>query len=158
MLLVCLAAAGTVAARLVHRSAHWARRRRAARRDARILADLDLDLAFGPAGDPVTGAGDRPLQPTFGRIPTFERIVADLRRLSAQRAGVGTRSHLWRRAILAAYDERLRMACRCLGVTEHLAGLDGADLALERIRVEDELRAAGLPLPVSPPVVPDQYR
>ena len=47
---------------------------------------------------------------------------------------------------MRAYDERLRLACRCLEVPEHLAELEGIDLEIERVRVEGELIGAGLVL------------
>lgn len=85
----------------------------------------------------------------FDRVdhPAFERIAADLRRLGGQRLGVAGRSRLWQNAVLEAYDDRLRLASRCLGVAEHLGDLDGVDLEIERVRVEGELQAAGLILP-----------
>ncbi|MGI5211655.1 hypothetical protein [Plantactinospora sp. CA-290183] len=81
------------------------------------------------------------------RQPAIEQIAADLRRLSGQRLGIGSRSPVWHSAVLEAYDDRLRLASRCLGVAEHLSDLDGIDLAIERVRVEGELQAAGLVLP-----------
>lgn len=85
----------------------------------------------------------------FDRVsrPAIERIAADLRRLRAQRVGVGSRSPLWHGVVLQAYDEQLRLASRCLGVAEHLDELHGIDLEIERVRVEGALQAAGLILP-----------
>jgi hypothetical protein len=48
--------------------------------------------------------------------------------------------------VVRAYDERLQMASRCLGVAEHLDGLEGVDRDIERVRVETELESAGLSL------------
>ncbi|GAB3154949.1 hypothetical protein GCM10027290_50300 [Micromonospora sonneratiae] len=86
--------------------------------------------------------------------PPIERIAADLRRLGGQRLGsrrpeAARRSAYWHEGVLRAYDERLRLASRCLGVVEHLGELDGFDLEIERIRVEGELQAAGLALPTA---------
>ncbi|WP_433306438.1 hypothetical protein ACQP2F_20795 [Actinoplanes sp. CA-030573] len=39
-------------------------------------------------------------------------------------------------AVLRAYDARLQLACRHLGVEEHLGPLEGIDRELERLRVE----------------------
>ncbi|GAA4693549.1 hypothetical protein [Phytohabitans rumicis] len=78
--------------------------------------------------------------------PTIQQIAADLRRLDRQRLGVATQSRVWYAAVQLAYDDRLRLASRCLGVDEHLAQLDGVDLEIERVRVEGELEAAGLTL------------
>ena len=47
-------------------------------------------------------------------------------------------------AVLLAYDEWLRLACRSLGVTEHLQPLSGMDRDIERVRVEGELEANGM--------------
>jgi len=78
--------------------------------------------------------------------PSIQQIAADLRRLDHQRLGIATRSRVWHAAVLLAYDDRLRLASRCLGVCEHLDQLDGVDLEIERVRVEGELEAAGLRL------------
>lgn len=78
--------------------------------------------------------------------PSIQEIAADLRRLGRQRLGIATRSKVWHAAVLLAYDDRLRLASRCLGIPEHLGELDGVDLEIERVRVEGELEAAGLSL------------
>ncbi len=80
------------------------------------------------------------------RQPSIQQIAVDLRRLDRQRLGIATRSKVWHAAVLLAYDDRLRLASRCLGVCEHLDQLDGVDLEIERVRVEGELEAAGLSL------------
>jgi hypothetical protein len=80
------------------------------------------------------------------RQPSIQQIAADLRRLDNQRLGVATRSKVWHAAVLLAYDDRLRLASRALGVCEHLDELDGVDLEIERVPVEGELEAAGLHL------------
>lgn len=79
----------------------------------------------------------------------IEDIAADLRRLGQARLGVATRSGVWYIAVQRAYDERLRLACQALDVPEYLDGLVGMDRELERLRVEAELRAAGLVLDCS---------
>lgn len=79
----------------------------------------------------------------------LEQIAADLWRLREYRVGRGGRPVVWPLLLIQAYDDRLRMACRCLGVTEHLAELEGVDREIERVRVEGELHAAGLPLPAA---------
>lgn len=76
--------------------------------------------------------------------PSIQQIVHDLRRLRRHRLGVATRNPIWYEAVRQAYDDRLRLACGCLGVPQHLAELDGLDLEIERVRVEGALRAAGL--------------
>ena len=112
-------------------------RRADARRDRRILRRLDRTLR-----------PDVPRQPSGDRAqPTIEQIAADLRRLHRQRsAGPTTESTAWLLAVRRAYDDRLRLACTCLGVTEHPGELEGLDREIERVRVEGELEAAGLVL------------
>jgi hypothetical protein len=79
--------------------------------------------------------------------PAIDEIAYELRRLDRQRrGGPATESQRWLAAVEQAYDERLCLACRCLGVTEHLRPLEGLDRAIERVRVEGELQAAGLTL------------
>lgn len=106
------------------------------RRDRRALHRLDR--AFGQAAVSLAEL-DRDQ-------PSIQQIAADLRRLDRQRLGIATHSKVWHAAVLLAYDDRLRLASRCLGVPEHLDQLDGVDLEIERVRVEGELEAAGLSL------------
>jgi hypothetical protein len=110
---------------------------RAGRRELRALRGLDR--AFR-ADDPV---------PSLAMLdmPSIEQIAFDLRRLDHQRRNGPTQcSEKWRAAVLRAYDKRLCLACRCLGLAEHLEPLEGMDRDLERLRVESELQAAGLAL------------
>ena len=110
----------------------WAHRRRG---DAHLLLRLDRQLS-GEAILPV------PLT-----VVCIEQIAADLRRLDRQRrSGPTTCSQRWLAEVVRAYDERLQMASRCLGVPERLAGLEGAERDVERERVEDALESAGLSL------------
>jgi hypothetical protein len=118
--------------------------RRAARRQARALDALDRTIGPMPGMRSLTAAAE----PDDER-PTIEQIAADLHRLGHQRLGVATRSQVWQTAVTRAYDEQLRLACRCLGVAEHLGGLNGVDLEIERLRVEGELLASGLQLPTA---------
>lgn len=112
------------------------------RRERRTISQLDRVLEV----DSLTREIDLT---EFDRItqPSIEQIAADLRRLGRQRLGVASRSRVWQKAVLEAYDDRLRLASRSLGIAEHLAGLDGVDRDIERVRVEGELQAAGLVLP-----------
>lgn len=98
---------------------------------------------------PPPAAGRPTWSPRAHRLP-IERIAADLRRLNRHRLGVASRSAMWHSAVLEAYDDRLRMASRCLEVAEYLDELDGTDRAIERVRVEGELQAAGLHLRAAP--------
>lgn len=112
------------------------RRRVRQRRERRALHRLDRTLSEQSA----------PLAALDEHQPSIQQIAADLRRLDRQRFGIATRSKVWHAAVLLAYDDRLRLASRCLGVCEHLDQLDGVDLEIERVRVEGELEAAGLTL------------
>ncbi|HET9519214.1 MAG TPA: hypothetical protein VFO77_15935 [Actinoplanes sp.] len=77
--------------------------------------------------------------------PSIEQLAADLRRLDRQRhGGIASESVVWSAAVLRAYDQRLRLASRCLGVAEHLEMMEGIDREIERVRVAGQLRAAGL--------------
>jgi hypothetical protein len=79
--------------------------------------------------------------------PPLNEIVGDLRRLDRQRRGGPTlESERWLAAVVQAYDDRLCLACRCLGVSEHLEPLEGMDREIERVRVEGALQAAGVAL------------
>jgi hypothetical protein len=79
--------------------------------------------------------------------PAIEEIASELRRLHKQRRGGPTcESERWLAAVQWAYDERLCLACRCVGVTEHLKPLEGMDREIERVRVEGALQAAGVAL------------
>jgi hypothetical protein len=80
---------------------------------------------------------------------SLETLAADLWRLGGHRIGFGRSSVVWHSAVVEAYDERLRAASRCLGLTEHLGELEGVDLEIERVRVEGELHAAGVKIPAA---------
>jgi hypothetical protein len=83
--------------------------------------------------------------PVPGPAPSIDQITHDLRRLDRQRRTGPTReSELWLADVQRAYDERLCLACECLGFAVHLGPLEGIDRELERVRVEDELQAAGV--------------
>jgi hypothetical protein len=112
----------------------WSRR---GRRETQALRRLDRGFA----------GVDHPGEPAALPAPPIEQLAFDLRRLDRQRRTGPTReSERWMAAVLHAYDVRLSLACRCLGLTEHLLSLDGLDRDIERLRVEAQLRAAGLAL------------
>jgi hypothetical protein len=120
----------------VRRADESARRRAWSRHcpeETRALRELDVALRHA---DPL---------PAPAEVPPIEEIAQDLRRLHRQRnAGPTRESQLWLADVQRAYDERLCLACECLGLAEHLALLDGLDRELERVRVESELQAAGV--------------
>ena len=83
--------------------------------------------------------------PPPGRLP-LEKITADLCRLSTALRDVPPEaSRARKRGLLLAYDDVLGKAALALDVPEALAGLPlGMDRDLERLRVETDLRDAGL--------------
>lgn len=79
--------------------------------------------------------------------PRIEQLAYDLRRLDRMRRNdLTAQSRVWLAAVLTAYDARLRLACRSLGVTEHLHELEGVDRELERLRIEAILEVRGMRL------------
>jgi hypothetical protein len=141
LFLPCAVAAVICADEVLDRIAWAVAQRREARSERRVLGSLDraLDSAMAAQRDAIEALehDDR---------PPIEQVAADLRRLGRLRLGVATTSPVWHSAIQRAYDERLRLACRYLGVTEHLSELGGVDLEIERVRVEGELLGVGLVL------------
>lgn len=132
--LPCIVAVMVCADDLFDRTA-WTRGRR---RETRALHRLDrsLDNDAPPPAPRADAVG-----------PSIGQLAADLRRLNQQRhGGLATESEAWLAAVIRAYDDRLSLASRCLGVPEHLLPLKGMDREVERMRVEGELLAAGLSL------------
>ena len=126
--------------RVACRWAEW----REQRRERRTIARLDRAIeADSLTRDIDLTAFDRP-----GRRP-LEQLATDLRRLGGHRLAASDRSVVWHGAVIDAYDERLRAACRALGLSEHLSELDGVDREIERLRVEGLLHGAGLTLPAA---------
>jgi hypothetical protein len=109
-----------------------------------LLAPVSSMLAgvgsSGPRHQEPPAAPD----PAGAAHPPFERIAADLRRLGADRLGIGQRNDMWHTAVERAYDVKLREACHALSIGEHLDELEGIDREIERLRVEGELIAAGV--------------
>jgi hypothetical protein len=132
--LVLIASADMVVERAVGR-----RRRRRRRlpgrswRDRRRFAKLDRAMTRATSAEPSEPAD-----------PPIERVAADLRRLGRQRVEIANRSPVWHTAVERAYDDRLTVACRELGIEEHLIGLAGVDLEIERVRVLGALQRAGM--------------
>lgn len=120
--------------------AEWRERRQ----ERRTIAQLDRAVE----ADALTRDIDLTEFDRAGRR-SLEQIAADLRRFAGHRIGSGSRAVIWHPAILDAYDEHLRAACRCLRLTEHLSELEGVDREIERVRVEGLLDAAGLTLPAA---------
>ena len=111
----------------------WTRR---GRQEIQALGCLDRGLA----------TAELDLRPPDREL-TIDELVADLRRLDRQRrSSPTTESVIWLAAVLRAYDQRLALASRSLGLTEHLDRLDGMDREIERVRVEGLLHAAGIRL------------
>jgi hypothetical protein len=141
LLLPCVMATLVFADEVSARLSWSVTRRWRARRERRVLHQLDraLDGALAGQRDALAALEG-------GGRPSIEQVAADLRRLGRLRLSVATTSPVWHAAILRAYDDRLRLACRSLGVCEHLERLGGMDLEIERVRVEGELVATGLVL------------
>lgn len=81
--------------------------------------------------------------------PPIERLAADLRRVHRTIAEYppGTPA-VRRRAAREAYDALLVQACAAVEVPQRLDALpEGMDREVERLRVEDALRTAGLTVP-----------
>lgn len=74
--------------------------------------------------------------------PPIEDIAAELRRLSAALARASSEPR--RASLREAHDRALCLAAAALGVDEHLDGLEGIDLDIERVRVTGALQRAGL--------------
>jgi hypothetical protein len=87
----------------------------------------------------LTGGGPEPAG------PPLEKIAEDLQRLGLARRGALPGS-MGYEIMTREYDKHLVEACTAIGVAQSLYEHAGIDLALERMRVEDELVAAGLVL------------
>lgn len=87
--------------------------------------------------------------PALAAGPPIEQLAADLRRVHRLLIQYGPGTPLVRRTgTLQAYDELLKQACLAVDVKHRLDRLPpGADLELERLRVEESLRTAGLAIP-----------
>ena len=81
--------------------------------------------------------------------PSIEHLSADLRRVHRLLAGFESGTPAVRRqGTRQAYDALLVQACRAVGVDHRLGHLpEGMDRELERLRVEESLRSAGLAIP-----------
>lgn len=122
--------------------AEWRQRRQ----ERRLIAELNRAVE----ADQLTSRIDLAALDRADRRP-LEQVAADLRCLRRERVGGGGRATVWHSSVLDAYDDRLRLACQALGITEHLTELAGVDRQIERVRVEGELDAAGLRLPATRP-------
>jgi hypothetical protein len=81
--------------------------------------------------------------------PPIEKLAADLRRVHRVLAHYEPGTPVVRRiGTLQAYDHLLKQACAAVDVQHQLDCLpQGTDLELERLRVEESLRSAGLAIP-----------
>jgi hypothetical protein len=80
--------------------------------------------------------------------PPIEQVARDVRRLRAELLSTTPGTPMARRVgVTRAYDDVLADACRALAVPDSLTGLpSGIERDAERLRVEHQLRAAGLHL------------
>jgi hypothetical protein len=81
--------------------------------------------------------------------PPIEKLAADLRRVHQVLVHYGPGTPVVRRiGTQQAYDQLLIQACRAVEVPHRLDRLrPGTELELERLRVEEQLRDAGLVIP-----------
>ncbi|GAB3574044.1 hypothetical protein GCM10027445_34320 [Amycolatopsis endophytica] len=81
--------------------------------------------------------------------PPIERLAADLRRVHRSLADLAPDAPMVRRrATNQAYDALLAQACAALGLRHWLDELpEGVERDVERLRVEEALRRAGLTVP-----------
>lgn len=88
-------------------------------------------------------------RPPVPRYPPIERLSADLRRLHRYLIDLPEDAPALRRnAAEQAYDELLTAACRALDIRQDLAETRSRmDRDLERLRIEEALRSAGLRIP-----------
>ncbi len=135
--------------RVACRWAEW----REGRRERRTIARLDRAIE----ADALTRDIDLTEFDREGRR-SLQQVAADLRRLGGHRLAATGRSVIWHGSVIGAYDDRLRDACRALGLTEHLGELTGVDREIERLRVEGLLHAAGLTLPAARPEQRQRHR
>jgi len=77
--------------------------------------------------------------------PPLEKIAEDLQRLGLARRG-SLPGSMGYEIMTREYDKHLVEACAALGIGQDLYEHAGFDLALERLRVENELVAAGFVL------------
>ncbi|MGH3761066.1 hypothetical protein [Actinophytocola sp.] len=79
----------------------------------------------------------------------IEQLAADLRRVHRLLVQCPDGTPMVRRvATRAAYDELLRQACEAVDVSHELDTLpEGVERDMERLRVEEALRSAGLTIP-----------
>jgi hypothetical protein len=85
-------------------------------------------------------------RPEIAPHPPIEQVAADLRRVHRLLAHFGPGTPVVRRrGTLQAYDALLMQACFAVGIDHELDRLPpGMSLELERLRVEESLKDAGL--------------
>ncbi|WP_018254518.1 hypothetical protein [Salinispora mooreana] len=135
--------------RFAGRWAQW----RSRHRERRTIARLDRAVE----ADALTRNIDLSRLDRPDRRP-LEQLATELRQLRGHRVGGPGRATVWHEAALASYDNRLRLACAALGITQHLDELTGVDRQIERVRVEGLLHRAGLILPGSRPEPRQRHR
>lgn len=79
--------------------------------------------------------------------PSFEQVVADVRRLRREVRAGRPGSHVRQVAVFSAYDDVLLQLCAVVGVPDPpLATADGRDRAFARLLTEAALEEAGVAL------------
>ncbi len=110
---------------------------------AALVHQRELELAASRASRWLTGWRSRTPEPDS---PPLELLAAKVRRLHADLSETSGRSMPKQRGTLAAYDAALVATAHALEVPTCLATLPptGFDREVERLRLEDALRHAGL--------------
>lgn len=114
-----------------------------------VVATTPVALCWAAITVPKLLRRIRRRTPVTSSGPSIQQVSADLRRVRKILAGYesGTPA-IRRRGTREAYDALLVQACRAVGVEHRLHGLpEGMDRELERLRVEESLRSAGLAIP-----------
>lgn len=79
--------------------------------------------------------------------PPIERLAADLRRVRRDLTELAPDAPVVRRrATGQAYDSLLAQTCGALGIENRLDSATGTDAEIERLRVEEALHDAGVPV------------
>lgn len=114
-----------------------------------VVATTPVVLGWAAVVAPKVVRRLRRRPPATPSGPSIEHLSADLRRVHRLLAGFepGTPA-VRRQGTRQAYDALLAQACRAVEVEHRLDSLpEGLDRELERLRVEESLRSAGLVIP-----------
>ncbi|WP_197319577.1 hypothetical protein [Saccharomonospora sp. NB11] len=113
-----------------------------------VVAPTALFVAITSVPRIVAAVRARRARPPVPTRPPLEKLAADLRRVRRTLVHFGSGTPLVRRrAATAAYDSLLVQTCASVGVPHRLDEIDeGFERDVERLRVEQALRDAGIVL------------